>query len=242
MSSRIDLRGAWAVADTITDTLRDLHAGTFTPNAKATAQRTPTDHDDTRIIYVSGLLVKTSALAQSLRAIGIDATAYNEIQDALIETPPGSTALLSINSPGGAAQGLRHIGDILHENRNKIEAIAIDELAASAAWLIACAPAKPIIALQPDAIVCNMGIRLIQYIMNEEREVVDTASPAKANTDSKDGRQAYQQLCDDLAEPLYAQIDRGGRTATRTLRGAPITAERAHALSLVDHIGAITIT
>ena len=241
INNKIDLKGLWSINDEGLQTIEAIKSGTLPPRSQVQSQTIFTSTSTTRIVRIKGMLVKTKSLASDLRSFGLSSTSYEELIDSIATAPENAEVILHIDSPGGASQGLSKVSDILYEHKNKISMVCIENKALSAAWVLATAPGKRIIAEEYDTNVCCMGVRISQYISPYEQQMVDKDSPAKMGLETPEGRAATQEYLNEMAESLYKVIDRGGRSQTRELQGATITAKKALALNLIDDVGKIEI-
>lgn len=97
------------------------------------------DDDGTMTIPVVGVLLPTVPMI--FRAFGINATGYDEIQDAVeaaLDDPKVKAVTLAINSPGGSVSGIHAVSDAIDDlNDVKPVTAQVSGMAASAAYWIA---------------------------------------------------------------------------------------------------------
>ena len=116
----------------------DWNAGMRIEVGDATDEEDPgyTLSDGLATIPVSGVLMKS--VHPIMRAFGIDATGYAEINTALAKAaadPAVDSVMLMMDSPGGTVAGVQALGDVINAFPKNITAHVSDLCASAAYWL-----------------------------------------------------------------------------------------------------------
>lgn len=167
-----------------------------------------------------------------------------------IEDDSVEAIALDVDSPGGEANGVSEMADMVYAARDQLPVVAfIGDLGASGAYWIASAADR--VVASDTALVGSIGVRKA-FVDTTERdlkegvrtiEFVSSQSPNKS-LDPTDGddRAEIQQVVDDLADVFIAKVARNRGVSRETVledfgQGGVMVGERAVEAGLVDRIG-----
>lgn len=163
-----------------------------------------------------------------------------------LEDPAVEAIVLEVDSPGGTVAGVAEFADMVYEARGKKPVVAyVSDLGASAAYWIACAADRVVVA--STAKVGSIGA-IIQYDKRGEGNtgrIISSQSPYKAADPTTDeGRAQYQKLVDSQAEVFVATVARNrGVTPEKVLadfgQGGLFVGAQAVSAGLADRVGSL---
>lgn len=211
-----------------------------------------TREGDAIVLSIAGPIMRRRSMFFSF--FGIPHVAMDELATeftAAVEDEASKEIIFRINSPGGEAQGMADLNDLLRAGRDRKPVRAfIEQMGASAAFGIA-AQADTITA-ERDAFVGSIGVfsavidasKMFEQ-MGIKIHVLRSAplkAPGAFNVDVTEGQLAVlQQIVDDLATEFVAQVAAGRRISVEKAReladGAHFVGDRALSLGMIDAVG-----
>lgn len=202
--------------------------------------------DGVAVVPVTGPLFRHANMMTRLSGATSYATLRTDLQAALDDTSV-QAILLSIDSPGGDANGVAELAGAVRAATAKKPVVAyVGGTGASAAYWLASAASE--IVASPTAELGSIGAVMAMEVEDEatskKRVVfVSTNSPDKRlDPLSKAGRAAMQRRADDLSEVFVEGVAQfRGVTKADVLerfgRGGVMIASRAVAAGLADRVG-----
>lgn len=205
--------------------------------------------DGTAIIPVTGPIFKRANLFSRISgATSTDLLAL-DLQTA-VDDPEVQSILIDIDSPGGAAQGIHELGEMIYEARQIKPMIAYSggNIASAAYWIGSAAGEIVVDRTSTAGSIgavstitdtsgrdAKAGVRTI--------EIVSSQSPDKRlDIDSDDGRAKAQKIVDDLAGVFVEVVARNRGVDVDTVlsdfgRGGLMLGQAAVNAGLVDRLG-----
>lgn len=206
--------------------------------------------DDVGLVSISGSLINGSA--GWMRIFGV--TGYDDIAEALLEgisDKKVKSIMLHVKSPGGSAQGVRQLGDLIKAvGQVKPVNVYAENIGSAAYWL---GSAGGHITLDEMGLAGSIGALIVheEYSKQLEQEGIKTTivragvNKALANPIeplSEEGRAGLQEIV-DASRDLFvnAVADNRGVTASTVEssfgQGKEFMGARAVAVGLVDKVG-----
>ena len=200
-------------------------------------------------IHVLGTLGKH--LSQIERSCGN--TGYEQIEEEIrIATEDGAKGFIfHINSPGGMAAGNIETAHILSAITQP-KAVWVDELAASAAYSIACG--ADFIAMAPSAQVGSIGTILPLVDVSgawdqrgwKPAYITHTGGDLKDATWPPSFTEAHQTHLQEMVDDYFGQfrdhVLRNRNIGPDAMRGQTFIGRKAREANLVDHVGSFSDT
>lgn len=234
-SSTMDMEGLEALATRRSQRLEDAENTRF--------------RDGTAVIPVAGPIVRRANFFMRISgATSTDLLAL-DLQTA-IDNPEVQSILLDIDSPGGAAQGIHELAEIIYEARGvkPIVAYSGGQMASAAYWIGSAADQ---IVVDRTASVGSIGA--VMGITDtkgrdakagvRQIEIVSSQSPDKRlDVDSDEGRAKVQKIVDDLGGVFVEVVARNRGVDVETVlsdfgRGGLMLGQPAVDAGLVDRLG-----
>lgn len=208
--------------------------------------------DDVGLVSVKGSLIKGSS--GWMRLFGV--TGYDDIADALLEAVSDKqvkSIVLGVDSPGGSAQGVRQLGDLIKAvGQVKPVSVYADRIGSAAYWL---GSAGGHITLDEMGLAGSIGALIVhsEYSKQLEQDGIKTTivragvNKALANPIeplSEEGKANLQEIVDasrDLFVNAVAE-NRGVTAATVESsfgQGKEFMGTKAVAIGLVDKVGTL---
>ncbi len=164
------------------------------------------------VIHVSGVISRYSSLFHAICGGTSTQMLAKDFTQAL-DDPAVRGIVLNIDSPGGDANGIHELAEMIYQGRGKKPVIAyVGGDGASAAYWVATAADEVVI----DATARLGSIGVVMTIKRtkdsedvETLEIVSSQSPNKRlDPGSKEGREAYQSRLDELADVFIDRVAR----------------------------------
>jgi signal peptide peptidase SppA len=205
--------------------------------------------DGTAIIPVTGPIFRRANLFSRISgATSTDLLAL-DLRTA-IEDPEVQSILLDIDSPGGAAQGMHELGEMIFDARGikPIRAYSGGQVASAAYWI---GSATDELVIDRTAVAGSIGaVSTIQDTKQRDAkagvrtiEIVSSQSPDKrVDLDTDEGRAKVQKIVDDLAGVFVEIVARNRGVDVDTVlsdfgRGGLMLGQEAVNAGLVDRLG-----
>ncbi len=192
-------------------------------------------------ISVSGLLVESPSLLAFV--LGIAQTPYSDIQSAVAAAerdPSVSSAVLKVDSPGGATRQLFETIDVLQSFSKPLSAVC--SMACSAAYALA-ATTGSIQAVNAASPFGSVGVATELYVDPDTVKIASTDAPRKRpDVRTAEGRDVVRDELDAIHELLVDAIAKGRKTTRDDVnanygRGGTLLAKQAKAAGMIDAIG-----
>jgi ClpP class serine protease len=209
------------------------------PNASPVSVGT----DGVAVIRVEGILTKKPNVFA--RFFGGGNTTYRDIEASIAAAkndPRIRSAVLLVDSPGGAVDGLFECLDAIAAFRAVKELRARASNAQSAAYAIAAA-AGPIEAVGPASTFGSVGVAIDTWLDKDRLSLTNTDSPNKRpDLSTEKGRDIVVRHLDALHDLFVQAIAKGRKTTADAVRkgygqGATLLAGEAKKLGMIDSIG-----
>jgi ClpP class serine protease len=171
--------------------------------------------------------------------------------NAALNDPSVKSIVLNIDSPGGDANGIHEIAEMIYQARGKKKVVAyVGGTGCSAAYWIASAADE--LVLDATARIGSIGTVLTMRRRKvkdddefEEIEIVSSQSPNKRlDPASKEGRKAYQTELDELADVFVDRVARNMSVDRETVlsefgQGGVLVGESAVKAGMANRLGSL---
>jgi signal peptide peptidase SppA len=246
----------WAIEPAALQNLLTIAARLGDPAALANRSSAPLPNSKradyrsgTAIIPVTGPIFRHAGLLTEISGATATGTLAKDFQTALDNTAV-HTILLSIDSPGGEANGIKEMSDMIYAARAQKNIVAyIGGTGASAAYWIASAASKVIV--DETAVVGSIGVVMsnVDTTARDEKagirrtDIVSSASPDKrVDTSTDAGRAKIQSLVDALGDIFVRDVARNRGTSKANVlanygKGFVMTGGEAVRAGMADGIG-----
>lgn len=203
-----DLDNLMAIADRQGDPeALEARLGRPLDNTRAVSMR-----DGIAIIPVTGPIMRYANLFTRISGATSTQELATDLQAAL-DNPQVKGILLNMDSPGGEANGINELGDMIHAARGKkpIKAYAGGSLASGAYWL---ASAADEVVIDDTALVGSIGVVVevaIRKAADGEKRYTITSSNApnkRPDLETEDGRAEIAKSINALGEVFVAKVAR----------------------------------
>lgn len=167
---------------------------------------------DVAVIPVTGPIFRYANLFTRISGATSTQVLATDIQAAL-DSPKVRSIVLNIDSPGGEANGISELSDMIYAGRSKKKIVAyVGGTGASAAYWIASAASE--VVVDSTAIIGSIGVVLNVSISKEKEgaqsyEIVSSNAPNKRpNIATEEGRAKVAETIDALAEVFASTVAR----------------------------------
>ena len=174
--------------------------------------RSVTMRNGVAIIPVTGPIFRYANMFTRISGATSTAVLSTDLQAAL-DNPSVKAIVLQIDSPGGEANGINELGDMIHSARDKKRIVAyIGGSGASAAYWLASAASE--IVVDDTALLGSIGVVLNVSVTKEEGgkksyEIVSSTAPNKRpNIETDEGRAEIAKTVDALAGVFVSKVAR----------------------------------
>jgi len=208
----------------------------------------------TAVIPITGPIFRRANLLTSISGATSTEVLATDFQAAM-DDPAVKSIVLEIDSPGGEANGINELAQLIYDSRGKKPITAyIGGTGASAAYWLASA-ADSIVA-DPTAIVGSIGV-VSEVVDSTQRDakngvrtfqIVSSNAPNKRPDPATDaGRAQYQAVVDDLEKTFLASVARNRGTAASKVvsdfgAGGVKVGAAALKAGMIDRLGSLEQT
>lgn len=207
--------------------------------------RNVTMRDGVAVIPVTGPIFRYANLFTEVSGATSTQALATDIQTA-IDNGNVRSIVLAIDSPGGEANGIHELSELIYSARAKKPVVAyVGGMAASAGYWIASAADE--IVIDATAMLGSIGV---VYAFRDpggkgakDIEIVSTQSPKKRlDVDTEAGRSQYQKYADELASIFVSRVARNRQVSEDAVinnfgEGALRTGSDAVSAGMADRIG-----
>lgn len=207
--------------------------------------RNVTMRDGVAVIPVTGPIFRYANLFTEVSGATSTQALATDIQTA-IDNGNVRSIVLAIDSPGGEANGIHELSELIYAARAKKPVVAyVGGMAASAGYWIASAADE--IVIDATAMLGSIGV---VYAFRDpggkgakDIEIVSTQSPKKRlDVDTEAGRSQYQKYADELASIFVSRVARNRQVSEEAVinnfgEGALRTGSDAVSAGMADRIG-----
>lgn len=196
----------------IADRQSDLEAlearlGKPLDNTRSVSQR-----GNVAVIPVTGPIFRYASFFTRISGATSTGTIATDLQAAL-DNPMVKSIVLNIDSPGGEANGINELADMIHAARQKKRIVAyVGGSGASAAYWIASAASE--VVVDDTALIGSIGVVLNVSVNKDDGgkksyEIVSAASPNKRpKIETDEGRAEITKTVDALADVFIGKVAR----------------------------------
>jgi ClpP class serine protease len=196
----------------IADRQNDLEALETRLGKQLDNSRTVTQRGNVAVIPVTGPIFRYASFFTRISGATSTGTIATDLQAAL-DNPAIKSIVLSIDSPGGEANGINELADMIHAARDKKRIVAyVGGSGASAAYWIASAASE--VVVDATALVGSIGVVLNVSVSKEQDgkksyEIVSGTAPNKRpNIETDEGRAEITKTVDALANVFVSKVAR----------------------------------
>ena len=196
----------------IADRQNDLEALETRLGKQLDNSHTVTQRGNVAVIPVTGPLFRYASFFTRISGATSTGTIATDLQAAL-DNPVIKSIVLNIDSPGGEANGINELADMIHAARDKKRIVAyVGGSGASAAYWIASAASE--VVVDATALIGSIGV-VLNVSVNKEQdgkksyEIVSGTAPNKRpNIETDEGRAEITKTVDALADVFVSKVAR----------------------------------
>jgi ClpP class serine protease len=196
----------------IADRQNDLEALETRLGKQLDNTRTVTQRGNVAVIPVTGPIFRYASFFTRISGATSTGTIATDLQAAL-DNPAVKSIVLNIDSPGGEANGINELADMIHAARDKKRIVAyVGGSGASAAYWIASAASE--VVVDDTALIGSIGVVLNVSVNKDEGgkksyEIVSGTAPNKRpNIETDEGRAEITKTVDALADVFVSKVAR----------------------------------
>jgi len=196
----------------IADRQNDLEALETRLGKQLDNSRTVTQRGNVAVIPVTGPIFRYASFFTRISGATSTGTIATDLQAAL-DNSAIKSIVLNIDSPGGEANGINELADMIYAARDKKRIVAyVGGSGASAAYWIASAASE--VVVDATALVGSIGVALNVSVSKEQDgkksyEIVSGTAPNKRpNIETDEGRAEITKTVDSLANVFLSKVAR----------------------------------
>jgi ClpP class serine protease len=196
----------------IADRQNDLEALETRLGRQLDHTHTVTQRGNVAIIPVTGPIFRYASFFTRISGATSTGNIATDLQAAL-DNPAIRSIVLNIDSPGGEANGINELADMIHAARDKKRIVAyVGGSGASAAYWIASAASE--VVVDATALIGSIGVVLNVSVSKEKDgqksyEIVSGTAPNKRpNVETDEGRAEIAKTVDALANVFVTKVAR----------------------------------